>query len=279
MTLHSDNIRRAQPWLGTVVEISIRHEAVDVAQQACSAAFAAVAGIDRLMSYHRSDSELTRLNTAAPGTSVKVSPDTWNVLMWAQHLHRASDGLFDCAIARRLEKENFLPPVGNDTDSNATQEDVLLPEPGIVIKRRRLRLDLGGIAKGYAVDCGMEVLQKYGLTSACINAGGDISSMGDARPVYIRDPQRASRMKAGLKLKDEALATSAGYFGARQSAQGTITALVNPKSDRCIDLPHSISVLAAKCVIADALTKVVSLSGDIQHAALHSFHAKAWIIE
>jgi thiamine biosynthesis lipoprotein len=124
--------------------------------------------------------------------------------------------------------------------------------------RRPLRIDLGGIAKGYAVDRAVAALGAAGVEAALVNAGGDLRAFG-ARPwsVALRHPLSPARSAHGLELRDEALATSAAYFSRRRCGTGEVSALLDPRSGRPWLGAASVSVRAADCLHADALTKVV----------------------
>src|SRR3974377_283980 len=125
--------RRARPLLGTMVEITLCHDDQAAARVACERAFQAVAAIDAFMSYHRRESELSRLNGTPPGVPCDVSLHTWRVLTRAASVHLASGGLFDCTVAPCLEDQGFLPRWTEACDRDGTQDDVLLPAPGRVV--------------------------------------------------------------------------------------------------------------------------------------------------
>ena len=271
-------MRRAQPWLGTFVEIEVDTDDAQLAGIAIGRAFERIGAIHAAMSYHSPHSDLSRLNRAAPGVAVRVGADTWTVLRAAGELHAGSDGLFDCAIADLLVHEGLLPASDGVEPGSGTQADIDLPAPGVVRKSRSSRLDLGGIAKGHAVDAAVEVLQRFGITSGSVNAGGDMRAFGPApRPVHVRDPREPSRLLLLVDLQDAALATSGNYFVTRDA--GTVrSALVDPFRRQCVATDASISVLAPTCLLADALTKVIALSGDLQHPLLAAHGAQAlWL--
>ncbi len=106
----TDPVRRAQPWLGTLVEIRVRDAGAcaDV-HAACDAAFSAVARVHALMSFHDPRSELSALNRAAARRPVPVSPWTCAVLARAVEVAEASGGLFDCAVGSALVRAGRLP--------------------------------------------------------------------------------------------------------------------------------------------------------------------------
>ncbi|MEI7037778.1 FAD:protein FMN transferase [Fulvimonas yonginensis] len=230
-------IRRARPLLGTFVEIRARAD-----QAVLTHAFEAVAQAHALMSYQDTASELSRLNSEAWRRPVPVHPWTWRVLAAARWLHVHSAGAFDCTV-----------PDGPDAGMDAVE---LLP--GRTVRfRRRVRLDLSGIAKGFAVDRAIDRLRRAG-SQGLVNAGGDLRVFGpSAEPILVRDPDQPQRLRPLGTLADGALATSAPYF----SEQDGRWAVRDPRDGGSPSRYRSVSVLAPTCLRADALTKVVWVRG------------------
>src|SRR5690242_5027168 len=106
------SIHRAQPWLGTIVEIAVAGPQGSDLDAAPDAAFAAVARVHRLMSFHDPASDVSRLNRAAAARPVRVDPWTWDVIATAVDLNRRSNGAFDIAVAPLLQAAGLLPPAG-----------------------------------------------------------------------------------------------------------------------------------------------------------------------
>ncbi|MDC8758613.1 FAD:protein FMN transferase [Janthinobacterium fluminis] len=274
-------IRRAQPWLGTLVDIHIADPLPDAeAHRAAALAFADIALVHRLMSFHDGASDVARLNLAAPGTLTSVHEHTWRVLQLAQRVAAASDGIFNIACAPQLVAWNYLPAPRAAAPRYRPGLDVLGCErDGAVRKHAPGWIDLGGIAKGYAVDLAVAALARAGVRSACVNAGGDLRVLGAATfPVAIRAPWRPQSAAAELPLRDGALATSANYFSARVQDGVPVGAFVDGRDGKPAGGAASVTVLAPACAAADALTKVVLASGDAQHPALAAFGASALII-
>lgn len=259
--MRRESSRRSQPWLGTLVEITAAHHKDEVAQRAIDAGFAAVAKVHCLMSPRIAGSDVDRINRAAVGDAVRVSAATWRVLAWADDLHRRSDGLFDCAAVT--------------SDATSSQRDLELSREREVVKRRPLAIDLGGIAKGFAVDAALRAIREAGACSACVNAGGDIAAFGErACPVDVRDPSGTGMRHRLVKLRDFAVATSSieECNALRTGARAT-------NVDRyAFDSGATICVLAPQCVVADALTKIVALSGTATHPLLASLGASAIVL-
>lgn len=259
--------RRAQPWLGTLVAIM-----ADGEPSALDGAFAEVALVHRLMSFHDPASDVSRLNRAAAGEAVAVHAHTWNVLQLSGQFAEASQGLFNPACAPKLVEWGSLPsPACSAPSFLQLQAAFRCEEDNTIRKLQPAWLDLGGIAKGYAVDMAVEALRRAGTANGCVNAGGDLRVFGGRRwPVSVRDPQAPQRMRTQVELQNEALATSASYFSPRS--------LVDGRDGGLLTLSGSISVRAARCVVADALTKVVMSSGDANHPCLEQWQAAAFII-
>jgi thiamine biosynthesis lipoprotein len=140
--------------------------------------------------------------------------------------------------------------------------------------------DLGGIAKGYAVDLAIAALELHGVTSACVNAGGDLRVIGpSAWPVSIRAPGDPAAIAVRLELRNAALATSANYFSAKRlRGDIAVSPLVDGRDGRALTDATSVTVRAPTCAVADALTKVVMASGDATHPCISQFDASAFII-
>jgi thiamine biosynthesis lipoprotein len=270
-------IRRAQPWLGTLVEISVEgiHD-----QQAVGNAFAAVARVHALMSFHDAASDVSRVNRAAAGEVVEIGRDTWEVLHIAGTVAVLSGGAFDIACAPRLVEWQMLPAPQAVAPRVLPGAQVLaLEDDGRVRKLAPGWIDLGGIAKGYAVDRAVDALQRAGVPGGCVNAGGDLRVFGTARvPVTVRSPQAPGSSGAALVLFDTALATSGSYFSAARRGDREVSALVDARDGQPIVAARSASVRAERCALADALTKVVLATGDVDHPALAACGATAFLL-
>jgi thiamine biosynthesis lipoprotein len=260
-----NSVRRARPWLGTIVDVRVDGVETACALRAVDAAFAEVAMVHRLMSFHGDDSDLARLRLARVGTAVRVNARTREVLDWALRIAAASAGAFDPAVAAAQVARGVLP-VPRSTfapDGNASWRDIELLDGERVCLRRPLWIDLGGIAKGYAVDRAIEVLRAHGAIDACVNAGGDLRVAGAlVERVHVRDARGG--IAAALEVADGAVATSNGsntLHGA--TAAGAWDGL-------------TASVVASSCIVADALTKVVFARGDAARPVLADFAAQAW---
>ena len=277
------SVRRARPLLGTRVEIgAAANVSAGELHQAVDAAFAAIDRIERLMSYHDPESELSRLNREAAARPQRVHRDTGAVVRAALEFASLSGGAFDPCVAPWLEDWGLLPRHGGPRPAReASWRDVEILDESHVRFRRPLRLDLGGIAKGYAVDQAVQVLKQSGARSILVNAGGDLRVAGEqGETIAVRSPQEPAFIVRTLVLHEAALATSSACYSRRRVAGVEVSALLDPASRAPYLGGASVSVRAADCMTADALTKIV-LFAEPQTAerALTAFRAQALVLQ
>jgi FAD:protein FMN transferase len=261
-------MRRARPLLGTYVEIEADGFAESALERAVDAAFGAIARVHRLMSFHESDSDVSRLNRCAASEPVTVDGWTAKVLKKARMLFDATDGLFDCAVGHELMRNGRLPSQGLSHVESGSFSAVELLSDDRVRFSAPIAIDLGGIAKGFAVDRAIATLRAHGVREALVNAGGDMRVIGDkARTIHIRCPgQEGHAVQAGL-LRNAAIATSA--------ANATVVKQRGrPASPGSHD---AYSVVAPSCLLADALTKVLVQTQDAPAGCFARFGAIAFV--
>lgn len=242
-------LQRARPLLGTVVAIQLPLEhAGNAAQamQAVDAAFAEIATIERLMSAHRHDSDLATLARARGGAAITLDARTIAVLQLAQGWCSASRGAFDPRRAgESLARAGLRPGLAASAEATASLRSLRFLDACTVVPTGPLPLDLGGIAKGYAVDRAVATLRAHGLACGLVNAGGDLRAFGP-RPwsIEVQHPSVTARSRRLLRLREGAIASSvssrdAGFVATRRRPA---------RWQHC-------TVLARDCATADALTK------------------------
>jgi FAD:protein FMN transferase len=260
--------KRAQAWLGTLVEVSL--PTTEASEPRFAAAFAAIAHIHRKMSAHDPRSDLRRIGRCAHRRAVAVDRDTYAVLGLAIDLARSTGGAFDATVAPVLVRRGLLPAGAAGYGARCGRTTGLQLLRGHRVRSAaRVALDLGGIAKGYAVDRAVAALRDAGVTAGIVNAGGDLRVFGaEWTPVHVRDPADPVRTMALVEVRDAAVATSADYF------HGEYPSLVDPARRRARPFGASITVVASTCALADALTKVVALDPErsAKHLARHGAH-------
>ena len=251
-------LRRAQPWLGTLVEIEAAQRSSNVLNRAMEQAFRAIAHVHQLMSRQLPDSDVARLNHALPGERVPVHPWTASTLIRALHWQRVSANTFNIAEPDQHPQHASLKVCNERTRAG-------IP----IVKQRDCRISLDGIAKGFAIDQAIRVLRRHRIDSGLVIAGGDLRCFGARTfPVSLRRPDASVPAPAwNLQIRDCAVATSGRYFG------GTIW---NTAADSdCA----SWTVMARTATAADALTKVVYGLATDSAPLLRRCSARAWRIQ
>jgi thiamine biosynthesis lipoprotein len=223
-----------------------------MAEQGIAAAFAAIARIERVMHPRREGSDLAYLSACTPGTVLAVDAWTWDVLELCRELHRVSGGAFDPCLD--------LAP--------GRMADIQLLEGPRVCVRAPVRIDLGGIAKGYAVDRAVEAMRAAGCDAGLVNAGGDLAVFGaHSRTVFCS----TSGSIQAVELKNAALATTDTCNPSRPiEHQGYYHG-----ADRSRSIYGVVSITATRAAVADALTKCLLVAnGSAGRMLLDSFGAR-----
>lgn len=273
-------MHRTQPWLGTLVTLGIHGAPARQRTAFFRRAFAAVAAVHRLMSFHDPRSDVSRLNRAAWRRPVAVDRRTLAVLRLARRISAASGGAFDVTVASVLVSRGFLPrpAAAPEPHPGASWRDITLQENGRVRFKKPLWIDLGGIAKGFAVDSALACRPRMPGVSVSINAGGDLCVAGPrAAQVLLNVAGPAPGRVPLVALTNRALASSQGR-PARRRRHGTwVSPHVHGATRRNLATTRFVSVVARRCAIADALTKVVLARGAMAVPLLRKFQAQAFV--
>jgi thiamine biosynthesis lipoprotein len=229
-------LSRLRPLLGTFVAVEAEVESEDSASVAIEAAFAAAQQVDLLMHPTRAGSDLARLAAAAIHSPTTVDERTFEVLRLCAELNHLSNGQFDPCLPSAAGRMKDIQLIGRQ-----------------VVCRAKVNLDLGGIAKGYAVDLAVQELRRHGCPSGLVNAGGDLRVFGPEphllRVRAARDPDIA------IELRDASLAVS----GARGPAsppehRGFYSGVSGAPLEG-----YTVAIAAPSAAIADALCKCALL--------------------
>jgi FAD:protein FMN transferase len=276
-----------QNIMGTVINVSLWLDDDVKAKAAVAAVMAEMHRIDEQYSPFIPTSELSRVNELAPKADAQhplpISAELVTIIQKAEHYSRLSQGAFDitfASLARYYDYRKGLKP----TDAQFKE---LLPQINytfihldakantVYFDHPKVYIDLGGIAKGFAVDRGAEILKKYGVVHASISAGGDSRVLGDrlGKPwfVGIRNPraQDKSAVAITLPLENCAISTSGDYerFFIDKDGQ-RVHHIVNPRTGKS---PHgiiSVSVIGPEGFDTDPLTKTIFIMGAEKGLAL-----------
>ena len=276
--------------MGTFARVVAVANHSSVANSAVEAAFAELRNVDKLMSDYKSDSEISRVNRDAFRSPVKVSNATFEVLQKAIYFSELSDGAFDVTVGplvdiwRQAAEANSIPTEAElqQAGSKVGYEKLLLDanEMSVRFDAEGMRLDLGGIAKGYAIDKAIEAMQKEGAIGGMVDIGGDIRCFGVPTKgkthwlIGLQDPNKAQDWLAAgetslvLKLRDEAIATSGDYRRFVLVDGQKYSHIVNIKTGRGSKGLSSVTIICKNAIDADALATAVSVMGPQKALAM-----------
>jgi FAD:protein FMN transferase len=257
MSHFSESFHRVRPLLGTFV--SVAAAGCTGPETAGIAAFTAIERVANQMRPLTIGSDVQRIGAASAGADIRIDPWTYAVLETASLLHRESGGVFDPCQPTRPGR----------------LADLELRAPDRVLVHAPVHLDLGGIAKGYAVDRAIDALKNHGCTRGLVNAGGDLRCFGsEPHIVALRRDDGASRSTLQLTLLDSALAVSAPRSASSPSEHAGY--YVGSTGTRVAG--RWTAVIAPEAVLADALCKCAMLLDGTAAAALLARHGARLVI-
>lgn len=255
-----------------------------VANHGFRRAFERIAAIDAIMSDYKSDSELTRLSESSPHPApVPISDDLWRVLIQAQTVSQQSSGAFDVTVGpltklwRRSRRQQQLPPDKQLQEACAAvgfeQLRVDPNRPRAQLMKGNMRLDLGGIAQGFAATEALAVLRVAGISSALVNASGDIA-VGNAPPgetgwlIGLSSLDPTSPPSHFVKIANGAVSTSGDAFQFVEINGVRYSHIVDPHTGLGLTARCSVTIIAPDCTLADAIATAVCVLGPTKGLAL-----------
>ena len=269
----ADWLVREEAIMGTAVRVELWAEDRAAGEAAIAAVMGEMHRIDRAMSPHKPSSELSRINRDAANKAVPVSDEMARLLARSLEFSHWSGGAFDITYAavgqlydyRRgvaptdLQIERARDAVGwRNLIVDTTAHTVRFARPGV-------RIDLGGFAKGHAVDNATQILLRRGIRHAIVSAGGDSRVIGDRRgrpwTVAIRDPRRGGENVAVLPLENTAISTSGDYERYFERNGVRCHHLIDPRSGKSPSGVRSVTILADDGLTSEALSKTVFVLG------------------
>ena len=271
-------LERTEFLMDTIVNASIYVKNSRQGQEALNSTFKEMSRLEVMLDRHRSDSELAQINEASGVQAVTVSDETLYVIKRSLQIGEQTDGAFDITIAPLLSLWGFgtgNENVPEDTKLAAVKKlvdfrmvEVNEQDNMIYLREKEMEIDLGGIAKGYIVDNGAEVLIKNGVSSAFLNAGGDIRVIG-GKPdgsdwrigISHPRPQNSRHLIAEVKLRDRAIVTSGDYERFFLADNIRYHHIIDPKTGLPARGLISVTVIAPAAQTADALSTACFVLG------------------
>jgi len=265
--------RREDAIMGTVVNVELFAGSPAAAEAAIDAVMAEMRRIDATMSPHRPDSELSRVNAGAAAGPVVVSPGLFALLSRAVAFSKLSGGAFDITYASAGHLYDYRAGVAPDAAALEQARALidwrnLLLDPathGVRFALPGVRIDLGGFAKGHAVDNAILILKRLGIRHAMVAAGGDSHVLGSRgeRPwtVAIRDPRDESAVVALLPLENVSISTSGDYERFFERDGVRCHHLLDPRTGKSPEGVRSVTIIADDGLTTEAFSKTVFVLG------------------
>jgi FAD:protein FMN transferase len=265
--------RRTQLIMGTLVEITVSHSDPDVIQTVTTQAFDEMSRIEQLMSTYLPDSEISRINRAAGKEAVPVSPEVEEVIREGIFWSEQSGGVFDITVEPLVqlwdfEGENQIIPSNNTirkTASLVNYKNIEIKDHTVRLKRRGMALNVGGLAKGYAVDRAISVLRGR-VSSGIVNAGGDLFAFGykskkTSWNIGLQHPRKPTELLASFAVNNQAIATSGDYQRYFVKDGVRYHHIFDPQTGRPARLMISATVITTEVMDADALATAAFVMG------------------
>jgi FAD:protein FMN transferase len=269
----SEWVARDDAIMGTRITVQLQADDATKGSAAIDAVMTEMHRIDELMSHYKPGSELSQINLRAAHEPVRVDQELFDLLKLSLHFSQITDGAFDITYAgvghlydyrrhtRPTEAEirAALPTVNwRNLILDADKLTVRFAMPG-------MRIDVGGIGKGYAVDRCIGILQSLGVTHAIVTAGGDSRIIGDrdGRPwvVGIRHPDDPNKVVTRLPLVDTAMSTSGDYYRYFDEGGVRYHHIIDPRTGHSASRVRSATILGPTATETDGLSKTAFVLG------------------
>lgn len=259
--------------MGTRMDVQLWHEDAAVARRLLAEAMAEFDRIEAGMSTYRADSEISRVNARAAEEAVPIGAELYDLVGRSKELSILSGGAFDItydSVGQLYDFRKRQRPTDAEIGAHLQQINyrhvVLEPAPRTIrFTMKGTRINLGGIAKGYAVERVVALLRAAGVKHALATAGGDTRLLGDhhGEPwvIGIRDPDDAHRVVTRLALDDEAISTSGDYFRFFDEGGQRYHHILDPRTGKSAHGLRSVTIVGPDAVMTEGLTKTVFING------------------
>ncbi len=273
VAVSADWYKQEQAIMGTRIAVEFWDEDKVHAEQCAEQVFNEMRRIDALMSPYKPNSELSRINQQAAGQAVRISEELFNLLEKALQMSQLSNGAFDITFSSVGHLYNYregIKPSEADIQQSLAAinfRHVLLNKTNrsVHFARSGVRIDLGGIAKGYAVDNGIAILAKCGIRGGLVSAGGDSRILGDRgnRPwmMGVRHPRKKDAVAVMLPLSNTAISTSGDYERFFIEDGKRYHHIISPSTGKSVSTTWSATVIGPDTTTTDALSTTLFVLG------------------
>ncbi len=261
--------------MDTIVNIKVSNGRTPHLKTAVNMALNNMEELEKSLNKYDRESEVSRINKMRADDRIPIGPDMAFLLNRALELRASTGGAFDVTISPLVDlwknagKDGFIPSREEieKARSNVGTEDLILNDDNsLIMGRDGIKLDLSGIAKGYAVDQAISVLKANGVKNGIVEAGGDIHCFGRGPRnkewrIGVRNPRKDSIIGV-LALRDKAVATSGDYYRFFIKDGKRYSHIIDPRTGYPVsDSPMSVTVIAPDCLTADALATAITVMG------------------
>jgi len=275
-------VKRAQMHMGTLVTVTAVAQTEAQAQEAVTAAFREIHRLEELLSTWIPASELSRVNAAAGRDAIAVSPETFELLMRSMEIAKLTEGGFNIAVGPAVDAwsvtERMRIPPRDELDRLKTIVDpaqIRLDERArtVFLQKPGMRIDVGGIGKGFAADRAAVVMQAAGATAGVVALSGDIKTFG-RMPVGerfrfgIQHPRKEGAVLASLELENEAISTAGDYERYFERDGVRYHHILDPVTLQPARQCQGVTVIASEGTFADGLDTGIFVMGPERGMAL-----------
>jgi FAD:protein FMN transferase len=266
-------LERTEPIMGTRVYVQLWSEDAAAGNAAIDAVMADMRRIDDLMSHYKPGSQLSQINERANREPVQVDKELFDLIKLSTHFSEITEGAFDITYASVGYLYNY-PEHVHPSEAQIKEalpavnwRNMLLDEPHHTVRFEHpgMRIDLGGIGKGYAVDRGIDILKARGIAHAVVTAGGDTRILGDhmGRPwlVAIRHPDNPQKVVTRIPLSDSAMSTSGDYERYFDENGVRYHHIIDPHTGHSASKVRSATILAPTATQTDGMSKTAFVLG------------------
>jgi thiamine biosynthesis lipoprotein len=270
---HAEWLQRTDAIMGTRIYVELWDENSDHGGAAIDAVMAEMHRIDDLMSHYKPESQLSQINAHAAQEPVKVDPELFDLIKLSTHYSEITEGAFDityASVGYLYDYRRHIKPTEEQIKAalpGVNWRNMLLDQEHHTVRFERpgMRIDLGGIGKGYAVDRGIAVLQARGITHAVVTAGGDTRIIGDhmGRPwlVAIRHPDDRDKVVTRIPLSDAAMSTSGDYERYFDEKGVRYHHIIDPHTGHSASKVRSATIIGPTATQTDGMSKTAFVLG------------------
>jgi thiamine biosynthesis lipoprotein len=270
---HAEWLARTEAIMGTRISVELRADDPLKGSQAIDAVMAEMHRIDELMSHYKPESQLSQINEHAAEAPVQVDRELFDLLKLSLHFSEITDGAFDityAGVGHLYDYRRRIRPTEEQIRAalpTVNWRNLILDPDKLTVKFAMpgMRIDVGGIGKGYAVDRCIAILQARGSSHALVTAGGDSRIIGDrdGRPwvVGIRHPDDPNKIVTRLPLVDTAMSTSGDYYRFFDENGVRYHHIIDPHTGHPASKVRSATILGPTATETDGLSKTAFILG------------------